>query len=173
MIADDTFSLSLGSTWWSMCQPSMALTSILDGLSSLVSSSAFPLWCGFLDMPYTTSSQLLGLSRRWAFWRLNPKHSVETWCLSYILLLNSIAQLFITPSLLQDIWQLARCFFRFFNYYTCTQGILYNIILYCNQFLSVLFQKQSYVTLLWYVLNMKSNNIVSFPSVFLLALEGI
>lgn len=173
MIVDDTFSLSLGSTWWSMCQPSMVLTSILDGLSSLVSSSASPLWCGFLDTPYTISSQLPGLSRRWAFWRLKPKHSSETWCLSYILLLNSIAQLFITPSLLKDIWQLAICFFMFFIYYTYTQGILYNLILYCNHCLSVLFQKQSYVTLLWYVLNMKSNNIVSFPSVFLLALEGI
>lgn len=142
MIVDDTFSLSLGSTWWSMCQPSMALTSILDGLSSLVSSSAFPLWCGFLDTPYTTSSQLPGLSRRWAFWRLKPKHSSETLCLSYILLLNSIAQLFITPSLLQDIWQLARCFLGFFIYYIYTQGILYNLILYFNQFLSVLFQNK-------------------------------
>lgn len=71
IIVDNTFSSSLGSTWWSMCQPSMALTSILDGLSSSVSSSASPLWCGFPDTPYTTSSPRPGHSRRWAFWSLS------------------------------------------------------------------------------------------------------
>lgn len=94
MIIDNTFSLSLDSTWWSMCQPSTVLTSILDGLSSLVYASASLLWCGFLDTPFTTSSQLLGLSRRWAFCWLKPKHLEtglsEDWAIVYysITLLN-------------------------------------------------------------------------------------
>lgn len=94
MIIYNTFSLSLDSTWWSMCQPSTVLTSILDGLSSLVYASASLLWCGFLDTPFTTSSQLLGLSRRWAFFWLKPKHletgSTKAWAIVYysITLLN-------------------------------------------------------------------------------------